>query len=127
VSGPSRKVDGTVDDVVGRVRAALERQGFGIQCDLDIAGALRDKIGETVPPMRVLGACNPRLAARALRREPRIGTVLPCNVVVREDANGETIVEAVDATMMAAMFPGQGLEEIADEAATRLRAVLDSI
>lgn len=83
------------DEVVPLVKQALLANGFGIVAEIDMQKTLRDKIGAEIEPNLILGACNPRFAQRALKVEPSIGLLLPCNVVVRRSA-GVTVVEAIN-------------------------------
>jgi uncharacterized protein (DUF302 family) len=91
-----------------------------------VQATLRDKLGEDMEPYLILGACNPPLAHRALSADRRIGLLLPCNVVVRAEA-GQTVIEALDPQAMVAVASEASLQQVADEAATRLRAALDSL
>ena len=113
-------------EAVPRVRDALKAQGFGVLTEIDVQATLRDKLGEDMEPYLILGACNPPLAHRALASDRRIGLLLPCNVVVRAEA-GQTIIEALDPQAMVAVAGDASLQPVADEAATRLRAALDSL
>jgi uncharacterized protein (DUF302 family) len=94
--------------------------------EIDVQATLRDKLGEDMEPYLILGACNPPLAHRALSADRRIGLLLPCNVVVRAEA-GQTVIEALDPQAMVAVAGKASLQPVADEAATRLRAALDSL
>ncbi|WP_354637282.1 DUF302 domain-containing protein [Kitasatospora camelliae] len=111
-------------DAVERVRVALAEQGFGILTEIDVRATLQAKLGEEIEDYLILGACNPPLAHRALQADPRIGLLLPCNVVVRA-TGGRTVVEAMDPQLMVRVTEQPALEAVADEAAARLRAALD--
>ncbi|MFJ1708410.1 DUF302 domain-containing protein [Kitasatospora sp. NPDC088346] len=114
------------DEAVERVRSALAEQGFGILTEIDVRATLRAKLGEEIEEYVILGACNPALAHRALEVDRRIGLLLPCNVVVRA-AGGRTVVEVMDPQLMVRITDQPALEAVADEAASRLRAALDTL
>ena len=113
-------------EAVTRVREALKAQGFGVLTEIDVQATLRDKLGEEMEEYLILGACNPPLAHRALAADRRIGLLLPCNVVVRAEA-GQTVIEALDPQTMVAVAGQPALQPVADEAAARLRAALDTL
>jgi len=113
--------------VVARVRAALGEQGFGVLTEVDVRSTLRDKLGVDMEDYLILGACNPSLAHRAVQLDPDIGLLLPCNVLVRADGPDATLVQAVDPQLMMSVTGRAELEEVADEAAGRLRAALDAL
>ena len=94
--------------------------------EIDVRATMRDKLGEDMEDYLVLGACNPSLAHRALGIDSSVGLLLPCNVVVRSEA-GQTIVEALDPQIMVTITGQPALQPVADEAAGRLRAALDSL
>ncbi|MGE5291420.1 MAG: DUF302 domain-containing protein [Micromonosporaceae bacterium] len=112
--------------VVTRVREALKAQGFGVLTEIDVRGTMREKLGEEMEDYVILGACNPPLAHRALQADRRIGLLLPCNVVVRADGD-ETVVEALDPQVMADVAEHPELKGVADEAARRLNAALETL
>ncbi len=109
-----------------RVREALKAQGFGVLTEIDVQATLRDRLGEEMEQYLILGACNPSLAHRALTADRRIGLLLPCNVVIRTEA-GQTVIEALDPQAMVAVAGEPSLQPVADEAARRLQAALDSL
>jgi uncharacterized protein (DUF302 family) len=111
---------------VARIREALKAQGFGVLTEIDVQATLRDRLGEEMEEYLILGACNPPLAHRALSADRRIGLLLPCNVVIRTEA-GQTVIEALDPQAMVAVTGEPSLQPVADEAASRLRAALDSL
>lgn len=111
-------------DAVARVRAELADEGFGVLCEIDVQATLKTKLGVEREPYLILGACNPPLAHRALEAEPNLGVLLPCNVVVYEDA-GETIVSAVDAERMLSLVDNDELADVAGEVRRRLADVVE--
>jgi uncharacterized protein (DUF302 family) len=111
---------------VARVREALKAQGFGVLTEIDVQATLRDRLGQEMEQYLILGACNPPLAHRALSADRRIGLLLPCNVVIRTEA-GQTVIEALDPQAMVAVTGEPSLQPVADEAARRLQAALDSL
>jgi uncharacterized protein (DUF302 family) len=111
---------------VARVRDALKAQGFGVLTEIDMRSTMREKLGQEMDDYLILGVCNPSLAHQALGVDPSVGLLLPCTVVVRADA-GQTLVEALDPQTMVAITGQPGLRPVADEAARRLRAALDSL
>ncbi|MFG2134012.1 DUF302 domain-containing protein [Streptomyces sp. NPDC048751] len=114
------------DDVMERTRAALAECGFGVLTEIDVQGTLREKLGVAWERYVILGACNPPLAHRALEATRQIGLLLPCNVVVRQDAADPsvTVVEAVNPAVMAEVTDAPGVAAVAQEAAERLEAAL---
>ena len=119
-------LDRPYDEVVPRVKDALKDQGFGVLTEIDVRTTLKDKLDLDVEPQVILGACNPQLAHRALDVDPRIATLLPCNVVVRTDG-GRTIVEALDPKIIADVPGNPALAPIAEEAERRITAALDTL
>ncbi len=111
---------------VERVTSALKAEGFGVLTDIDVQRTFRDKLGVEVAPYRILGACNPQLARRALEIDSDIGLLLPCNVVVRAEG-AHTRVEIVDPDAMMSVAGTKGLDAIAAEAKQRLERVLASL
>lgn len=98
-----------------RAREALSKRGFGVLTEIDVSATLQEKIGAAFRPYRILGACNPRLALRALEAEDKIGTMLPCNVVVQEHAPGRVEVSAVDPVASMAAVDNSRLRAVAEE------------
>ena len=108
------------------VEAALKTEGFGVLTEIDVAATLLAKLGIEQAPYLILGACNPSLAHRALEADPSIGALLPCNVVLRDDA-GQTIVEAMDPRAVMGLVENPEVEAVAAEAEERLRRVIASL
>jgi uncharacterized protein (DUF302 family) len=106
----SKTFDADFDDVVRRTVDSLKQEGFGVLTDIDVKDTLKKKIDADFRRYRILGACNPRLAHEALQAEDKIGTMLPCNVVVQETSQGKVEVAAIDpvASMMAVDNPRLG-------------------
>jgi len=120
-------LDASITQVRPRVEAALKEEGFGVLTEIDVSATLKAKLDLDRPPYLILGACNPRLASRALGLDPSIGALLPCNVVLREGASAsETIVEILDPNAALGMA-GDAVEPVANEAADRLRKVIAAI
>jgi len=99
-----KTVSTSFDETVARATEALAKEGFGVLTEIDVAATLKKKLGRDMPPYRILGACNPQFAHRAIELEPQIGALLPCNVVVRVDATGKTIVEIMDPDAVLQLF-----------------------
>lgn len=119
-------LDEPVDAVIPKVKEALKAQGFGVLTEIDVQATLREKIGAETDPYVILGACNPRLAHRALELEPDVGLLLPCNVVVRTH-EGRTVVSALDPGVIAELADHPDLRPIAEEATSLLDAALESL
>ena len=126
--GFTRRIDTdlTYDEAVVATKEALQAQGFGTLTEIDIRMTLKDKLGVDTEPHLIIGACNPQLAHRALAIDPRVATLLPCNVVVRTE-DDHTVVEALDPAMMAAVSGVPELREVAEDAARRIQAALDAL
>ena len=123
----STTVDQPYDAVVAQVRTALADQGFGVLTEIDVQATMKTKLDADVAPQVILGACRPPLALAALQAEPSIGLLLPCNVVVRALNPTSTAVEAVDPQTMVSMTNNPALQDVANDAAQRLGAVLNSL
>jgi uncharacterized protein (DUF302 family) len=115
------------DDAVAGVTEELKKEGFGILTEIDVKETLKKKLDVDFNKYKILGACNPSFAYRALLSEDKIGTMLPCNVVVQEVENGQVEVAAVDpmASMQAVENPD--LREIAEQVQTKLKSVIDNL
>jgi uncharacterized protein (DUF302 family) len=115
------------DEALSRVTAELAKEGFGVLTEIDVQATLKKKLGRDMPPYRILGACNPGFAHRALQAEPQIGALLPCNVVVREDAQGDVIVEIMDPQAVMQLVDKDEVVAIAREVRARLERVLEAV
>jgi uncharacterized protein (DUF302 family) len=121
--GTQVTLDAPFGEAVGRVRAALARQGFGVLTEIDVTATMQAKLGEQMEDYVILGACNPPFAHQALGIDRSLGLLLPCNVVVRA-ADGETVVEALDPQVMVTLTGRPELKPVADEVTRRLAAAL---
>lgn len=115
------------DEAIARATEALGKEGFGVLTEIDVAATLKKKLGKEIPPYKILGACNPQFAHRALEAEPQIGALLPCNVVVRVDAGGKTIVEIMDPRAVLQLVGRPEIAAIAGEVRERLERVLAAL
>lgn len=122
----TRTLDADLAGTEARVRAALQDEGFGVLTEIDIQATLQEKLGVEMAPYKILGACNPPAAHRALEAEPLIGTMLPCNVVLRGLGDGQTEVAAVDPVASMAAVENDALGDIAAEIRDRLRRAVDA-
>ena len=117
------QVQGGFAGVVQRVTEALKTEGFGVLTDIDVQATMKAKLGIDGKPYRILGACNPPLAHKAISADPDIGLLLPCNVVVREDAAGKVIVGFMDPIAVLKLTDNPDIAEIAKDVRARLERV----
>ncbi len=123
----SHQVKGPFAEAVTAARAALSTEGFGVLTEIDVQATMAKKLDVTTQPYLILGACNPELAHRALRIDPGIGTLLPCNVVVAEDEEGRVFVAAIDPVAMFAVVENPALAPIVDDVRARLQRALAAL
>jgi uncharacterized protein (DUF302 family) len=117
----SKTIEGGFEDAVRRVTAALQQEGFGIITEIDVTETFRKKLGIAFRNYRILGACNPQLAREALEIEDKVGTMLPCNVVVQETADGKVEIAAIDPVASMAAIDNPRLKEAAEQVRERLK------
>jgi len=112
---------------VQKVTEALSKEGFGVLTEIDVSATMKKKLNLDLPPYKILGACNPQLASQAIAAEPEIGALLPCNVVVRQDAQGNTRVEFMDPKAVLTLVDRPEVTALASEVRSRLERVLAAV
>jgi uncharacterized protein (DUF302 family) len=122
-----RTVDLPFDAAVARVTEELGKVGFGVLTEIDVQATMKKKLGLEMAPYRILGACNPAFASKAIAAEPQIGALLPCNVVVRQDAQGAVIVEVMDPIAVLGLVGNAAVTPIAGEVRGRLETMLAAL
>lgn len=115
------------DRAVETVTAELKREGFGVLTEIDVKGTLKKKLGVDFPRYKILGACNPQLAHQALTAEPEIGLLLPCNVVVAEEDDGQASVAIISPKEMFKLVDNPYLADVADQVEAKMRRVIDRL
>ncbi len=115
------------DEAIERVTDVLKEEGFGILTEIDVQATFKKKLDVDVPPYRILGACNPHFAYQALQAEALIGTMLPCNVIVRDAGQGQVQIAAVDPIASMQAVENEQLAGIAEEVRSRLRRVVEQV
>jgi len=123
----SKTVEMPFEDAINRVTEELKREGFGILTEIDVRATLKKKMDVDFRNYRILGACNPPFAHQALLAEDKIGTMLPCNVIVQERAPGQVEVAAVDPVASMTAVDNPALESIAGEVRAKLRQVIEKL
>jgi len=125
--GFGKRVDLDFDAAIDKVTDALQGEGFGVLSDIDVAAKLKEKLDEDMPRYRILGACNPPLAHKAVSAVPEIGLLLPCNVLVREDDEGRVRVSFMDPEAVLSLVDDPGIVPLASEVKARLERVMAAL
>ena len=115
------------EETIDRVTDVLKEEGFGILTEIDVQATFKKKLDVDVPPYRILGACNPHFAYQALQAEDLIGTMLPCNVIVRDAGAGQVQIAAVDPIASMQAVENEDLAGIAQEVRSRLQRVVEQV
>lgn len=123
----SKIVKGDFNTAIDKVKEELAKEGFGVLTDIDIKSTFKNKLNINFNNYRILGACNPDLAYEALKAENKIGTMLPCNVIVQEHDNDEVEVSAVDPVASMMSVGNDELGDVAMAVQTKLKRVIDSL
>ena len=112
---------------IDKVTEELQKEGFGVLSEIDVAATLKKKLDMDMPPYRILGACNPKLAHQAVTAEPNIGLLLPCNVLVREDENGQVHVSVMDPEAVLGLVGNDDIAPLAGQVREKLERVLAAL
>ena len=125
--GFGKIVDVSFDDAIEKVTAELEKEGFGVLSDIDVAAKMKAKLDKDMPRYRILGACNPALAFQAISAVEDIGLLLPCNVLVREDAEAKVHVDFMDPESVLSLVKHPGVAPLATDVKDRLQRVFAAL
>jgi uncharacterized protein (DUF302 family) len=123
----NRTIPVEFEEAITKVTDALREEGFGIISEIDVKETLKKKIGVDFRKYRILGACNPTLAHKALQLEDKVGTMLPCNVILQDKGEGETEVAAIDPLASMAAIENVELKRVAQHVHDKLRRVVESL
>jgi len=115
------------DEALVRVTEELKKEGFGILTEIDVKETMKKKMNVDFRKYKILGACNPPLAHRAMQTEDKIGTMLPCNVIVQEMSEGQIEVAAIDPVASMQAVENPKLQDVADQVRVKLKRVIDSL
>ena len=120
-------VEASLDAAIEKVTAELEKEGFGVLSDIDVAAKMKAKLDKDMPGYRILGACNPALAYQAISAVEDIGLLLPCNVRVREDADGKVHVDFMDPESVLSLVQDPGVKPLASQVKERFQRVMSAL
>jgi len=122
----SKTVRSEFDEAVSKITHALKEEGFGILTEIDVKSTLKKKLDVDFRKYRILGACNPPFAYKALQAEDKVGTMLPCNVIVQETADGEVEIAAIDPIASMKAIDNPELREIAETISQKLKVIVEN-
>jgi uncharacterized protein (DUF302 family) len=125
--GFGKAVNMSFDAALAKVTSALQQEGFGVLSDIDVAGTLKKKVDHDMPAYRILGACNPGFAKRGVTAEPTLGLLMPCNVVVRQDAAGVVHVDFMDPGMISQMTDNAEVMALGKEVREKMLRVMNAL
>jgi uncharacterized protein (DUF302 family) len=123
----TKELNASFDEAIVKVTEELKKEGFGILTDIDVKATLKKKLDVDFRPYRILGACNPPFAFQALQAEDKIGTMLPCNVVVQEKAPGKVEVTSIDPVASMAAVNNPNLRTVGEQVREKLKRVIDNL
>ena len=123
----TKELNISFDDAIAKVTEALKKEGFGILTDIDVKATLKKKLDVDFRPYRILGACNTPFAFQALQTEDKIGTMLPCNVVVQEKLPGKVEVTSIDPVASMAAVNNPNLRTVGEQVREKLKRVIDNL
>jgi len=123
----TKELNISFDAAIAKVTEELKKEGFGILTDIDVKATLKKKLDVDFRPYRILGACNPPFAFQALQTEDKIGTMLPCNVVVQEKTPGKVEVTSIDPVASMAAVNNPSLRTVGEQVREKLKRVIDNM
>jgi uncharacterized protein (DUF302 family) len=123
----SKTVNFSYEDAINKVTEELKKEGFGVLTEIDVKETLKKKLDIDFRKYKILGACNPPLAYKALSTEENIGVMLPCNVIVQESPDGSVRVSAINPMVAMQSVGNENLNEVASQVSSKLKKVIDSL
>lgn len=123
----SKKINGSFEDATTKVKEALRQEGFGVISEIDLKEKFKEKLQVDFRNYKILGACNPKLALQAIKQEPNIGVMLPCNVLLQEHENGEVEVTAINPMETMAAVDNPNLASLAEEVSQKLKTAINKL